>query len=998
MNKFFLSTALLVCMAGTLSAKNEFTVLENNAFVAGASPNGKYVVGYNPYYNDCNVYMESFLFDYGSDDFEWVTRWDENDRSGGGQFCGVSNDGTVCGTSPDTDHVITWVDEFFGENFSGPTQVATIWENGVRKSLPYGEIDINEFSQLEDGTFGVAISGEGNTVAGFVAYGNMGTVKPCAWNRDTEGKWSLSLLPLPENASNPVVSGISEDGSVILGGIYGEDGPKVIYWENGECRILDGPEKQNPGEWVNMQPLSISPDGRFVAIAYNMKGMVYDRDRGEYRLVPPFSDYSNLSQKVAIDNAGNVYGNYAGYPSSRPFVYLYADDRILDMGYYLSVCAPDMNPEISFEPGSQVMFNAVSADGRYLAGNSSLMFGSGWVMELDVKKQIFPTMPVISYAFSRNLNEVTLRWESDNATYDGYAIKAYNIYRNGVLLKEVAADSESFELVINNEPTGYPEYMIESVFTGNDGSELRSPKSNPVSVAVAPDYSLPLADDFESSTQTNYWSTSVDYGNALDTGWSCFMGAGMNDTNGLYSTVSSQTPYSFSIISRPLDAREENQVTVSFGFIFALLNEPVQILDKDFISVECSYDMGDSWKEIKSWSLAEMSAGNWCYKSVDISELAAGKLFSLRLRRHGEGVAQYISAVDKFAVNISADMLTPTGLSGARIAENSATLVWKSPSECYNLNNICNLRTMNMAFGNEGKEMIGANLFTTDDLIPYAGKYITSVSALINYFNWQEDDLGIHAAAVIFEDGKIVREQEIEEIVYNGYSVVNLDEPLLIDATKELKVGIRIHDYDDWQWPAVAAVADDYIPGKTDLYSYDNGETWSNLSDLYDPADIQGHCLWDITAHVTDGTEYAEIDFFDKPMLYNVFRDGKLLNTVAIDGNATRFNDNAAYDNASYQVMAYSANGEISELSEAFTLVATGIIPVSGNRAEVMSDGKYLYASTEAVRMTVINTDGRVMSSAAGNTVSVEGLPDGIYLITVEFPDRMESVKTIVRN
>lgn len=995
MNKFFLSAALVASLSAQAYAASSFTNLDSP--VGRASFNGRYAVGYNPSLNDHNFYLESYIFDSLTGETSWMTQWNEDDYSLAGQFSGVSDNGTICGVTYDMDNFMTWVDEFFGEEFSGYTQIATIWENGVRTPLPIGEVDKTEFTQLEDGTFAQWISADGNTVAGFVTYGNMGTVKPCYWTRDEAGEWSFKFLPLPENAGTPVVTGISADGKKIIGGAYFESGNKILVWDEGEVSVLGGPETPSSDGWVSIQSLGISANGRFAILSYNMKGMIYDFQTQEYRSIVPFDDNSNITQYAVVDNNGNVFGNYAGYPYNRPFVYSYEDDRILDLGYYLSVVASEISESAIFGPGSQATFNSISADGRCIAGNTGIMYGRGWFMQLDSKEVVFPDMPEISYAFSRNLNEVTLRWSADKKHYDDFSLTGYNLYCNGTLIQEIPAESDSFEITLDNQSAGYPEFTIESVFAYGDGGEIVSPKSNPVSVAVAPDYALPFMDDFEMQIQSHYWTTSIDYGNVYDCGWSSFMGAGVGDGSGLYSSVSSKTPYSFNIISRPMDATDESYVSLSFGFIYALLNEENQILDKDYVSIDYSTDKGDTWTEAGIWSIADMSAGNWCFKTIDLSDKVAGKVFSLRIRRHGEGVAMYMSAIDNFSVNISKDLLEPTGLTGVRPDDSTALLIWKSPSECYNLNHIGNLRTMNMAFGNDGEEIIAANLFTSDDLAPYAGKYITSVSALVNYFNWYDDVLGINATAVIFEDGEIVREQEFEEIVYNGYSVANLDEPLLIDSSKELRVGVRIHDYDDWQWPVAAAVADDYIPGKTDLYSYDEGKTWENISDLYDPLDIQGHCIWDITAHVTDTAEAAEVDFFDMPLFYNVFRDGELLNTIAIDGNATRCKDSAAYDNASYRVGAYAANGEISELSEAFVLVSTGVVSVAGENSGLMFDGSIVTANEDALRLTVFTTEGCALATSEGNTVSVENLPAGIYIVGVEFADRMESAKLMIR-
>ncbi len=61
----------------------------------------------------------------------------------------------------------------------------------------------------------------------------------------------------------------------------------------------------------------------------------------------------------------------------------------------------------------------------------------------------------------------------------------------------------------------------------------------------------------------------------------------------------------------------------------------------------------------------------------------------------------------------------------------------------YGLNHIGMMRQLNMSFGNEGKDIICASLFDKDDLAPFQGKYITHVSALVNYMYGYEDKSGI---------------------------------------------------------------------------------------------------------------------------------------------------------------------------------------------------------------------------------------------------------------
>ena len=113
--------------------------------------------------------------------------------------------------------------------------------------------------------------------------------------------------------------------------------------------------------------------------------------------------------------------------------------------------------------------------------------------------------------------------------------------------------------------------------------------------------------------------------------------------------------------------------------------------------------------------------------------------------------------------------------------------MWKNPFNAYQLNYIGEFYLPGLAVGDDGNEFIAANSFDAKDLSMYKGKYITSVSANINHSDI-EDSEDTHASVVIFEDGTLIREQEMKNIVYNEFNTVVLDEPVLLDGTKEIRL------------------------------------------------------------------------------------------------------------------------------------------------------------------------------------------------------------------
>ncbi len=149
---------------------------------------------------------------------------------------------------------------------------------------------------------------------------------------------------------------ISGDGSVIIASAYVADNPAVIFWKGGEVGIIYGPDKENPADFINIQPLGISNNGRYVAISVNGVAAVYDMLTESYRMIEKFGDWDMVSQMVAVRDNGDVYGNYTGYPVNHPFIYSYKNDKAYELGYIMKLAHPDFEAAGNFGSGSEACF------------------------------------------------------------------------------------------------------------------------------------------------------------------------------------------------------------------------------------------------------------------------------------------------------------------------------------------------------------------------------------------------------------------------------------------------------------------------------------------------------------------------------------------------------------------------------------------------------------------------------------------------------------------
>ena len=526
-------------------------------------------------------------------------------------------------------------------------------------------------------------------------------------------------------------------------------------------------------------------------------------------------------------------------------------------------------------------------------------------------------------------------------------------------------------------------------------------------VCVAKNFDLPLKDDFDSgSIELNYWSVDNWSENPDEMFWGCGMYLGIGSSFALNSTVSTDgKPYSSAFVSRPLDARNLDHVYVSYVKRYLFVNSEDWPLNADSLSVEVTVDGGDTWVPVKHHLIADEEAGVWGFESIDLSEYVAHQLFQLRLRSHGKGLAQLCWYFDLFNVASKAENQAPEDLTGNADKE-TVKLIWKNSIGAYELNYLDSpygWDVFNLAIGDEGKPFIAASSFEPADLELYRGKYITSVRAFINHDTSIEDSKDTHASVVIYENGQLIREQEIQ-VEYNKENLVVLNEPVGIDPSKELKIGIKIFDYDERQIPLAYQNTRNFVAGKSDLYSQDNGQTWLKLSDFYANVkdhEYDGYCCWEITANITDeATISKDVKLDENLMAYNIYRNGEKLNGQLIYYLQPRFIDKAPLDHACYEVVAYYFDGSMSESSAQYCVERADIeVASSGGDLSV-----YPNPATDRIHIDgtfdeaiLLDINGRAVVETQGRAIMVDTLPSGVYLLKIRSGERMEIRKIMIR-
>lgn len=997
--------------AFTLSAHADqgFTTLGDNTLGAGISPNGRYVIGSNP-----SKSMTGYVFDTTTGEIKWITEYDGSDYTKAGEFSAITDDGVVCGTAYDPEHMITYSD-IFG-SVTSPAQSAAVWKDGKCTLLGYGDFDLNNLKNTGDGSVATGISADGKKVVGYFSTSNAAYMDACVWT-ENEGNWTLTWLPLPEDTKNSRAYAISADGTTTFGIITMSDRTNygIIWKDNGYTLISQDMLGEDDSFTHQFTFKSMSPNGKYVALALQSGfTYIYNTENGEYKTIPMLEGSNNLSY-VALDNDGNAVSAYSfgsiyfgGDVYNQPFWYSYSDNRVLDLTYYMSIFAEGLETDFSLsaEDKTQAVPIAISADGSKVVGNIDIYVRLGqtpkcWILEFDDIDMQIPATPGGLKGESESFGKVHLTWDKDMNTYNGITLTSYNVYRDGVLTATVDASADVMELTQENVPAGHPLYVVEAVFTKDNGGTLLSPKSASLKVAVLDNYDMPLFEDFETgSLDDNYWTTTREYGSEDNAVWRIGAAYGFQE-NGVMSRTDIGEPYSTSLVSRPLDATKESNVTVSFVAAYTFINIPGQDLSNDTISVEVSTDNGKTWIEQDSWTITELCPGShFAVRNVDISEDAAGKVFMLRLRKHGKGTASYYVNFDNIKIGTVAEREAPTGLIGKLSDDKqSVTIAWLNPSQAYQLNYINEPASYLSTIGNEGKELIAVNMFEPSDLAMYDGKYLTGLSTMINNYGYIETVKGIHASVVVFEDNKLIREQEIENLPLNEDFTVILDQPVTINAEKELKFGLKIFDYDAEQIPILYAQSPQFVAGKSDLYSEDGGETWQRISDFYGSDVSTGQCCWYISGCVTDEPELTLSDE-ETPMSYIVFRNGEQISPEQMDKMQTHYTDNDPLQSACYDVVAYYLNGDLSEHSEQVCFdIATMIrnLAVDGINVVMSDDNRTITIEGDFDSASLISVNGLCLAKTSGNRISLDGLSAGVYILKIDKDGKSKVHKFFVR-
>ncbi len=210
------------------------------------------------------------------------------------------------------------------------------------------------------------------------------------------------------------------------------------------------------------------------------------------------------------------------------------------------------------------------------------------------------------------------------------------------------------------------------------------------------------------------------------------------------------------------------------------------------------------------------------------------------------------------------------------------------------------------AVGGENIEMFDAAIrFTASDLQNYDGKYLTQISA---YFEAIDADFSMRVwtGGNQFAAGNLQVDQLVSNPLAGEWNTIKLDNPVLIDASKELWIGYRVINTGGG-YPA-GTDNGPAIPFKGDMILY--GADWLSMSDYFG-----WNINWNIRGFVVDApVTQAKAQLLKNPRPQNSGHPEK----IAVDNPGKRFRWEYTHFNVwrNYGLIAEVPAGEFTFVDE----------------------------------------------------------------------------------
>lgn len=400
----------------------------------------------------------------------------------------------------------------------------------------------------------------------------------------------------------------------------------------------------------------------------------------------------------------------------------------------------------------------------------------------------------------------------------------------------------------------------------------------------------------------------------------------------------------------------------------------------------------------------------WLTASPDGGTLAAGETIPITISFDSEGLGlgiyngsiTIISTPPYIYVPLTLNVIAegigaaPINLDASIVNFNNADLTWNKPLAAFDSEWFTySAENINNAIGRgDALNFDAAARWTPDMLANYNGGILTT----IDFVPYEPTSVCTYTVKV-WQGGNnnpvLVYSQLVPEIELQDWTRVTLDQPVVIDVTKELWIGFNINTTGGFP-----AGCDDgpQVEGFGNMMTWNGG--WSTLTNIGGPNLTYN---WAVKGYIEGSGLLVES--------YNIFRKDDLAGNFNLIGstgvNNRRYLD-VGLDNGNYyyHVKALYAGGESAPSNEAVVQI-TSVSELSGSAGTLQiypnptKDQFTIKSETELQSVTMVNYSGQVVYSrkVAGQELLINAreFAKGVYTLQVETSDGRSIHKMIIQ-
>lgn len=224
----------------------------------------------------------------------------------------------------------------------------------------------------------------------------------------------------------------------------------------------------------------------------------------------------------------------------------------------------------------------------------------------------------------------------------------------------------------------------------------------------------------------------------------------------------------------------------------------------------------------------------------------------------------------------------------------------------------------------------------------------------------------------VYKNDELISETEVDDYTVGKWNEVELTMPIIIENGSTYRLAIDCYDVTPKE-PAIAVDSSDPLEGYSDIYSLD-GESWSSISStgvmanwmiglvLENPKPgtlpIEGYDVF------IDNAKKNAAKLTERTYTHDFGTDDKQQHTIRVD--------------VYYTVKSTSVKGGVTN----FLIAVAGIDENTIGRIEMRQGENELTVTDEGVTsVELVSAAGAVVAKAAGNTVSLNGLTAGVYVV-----------------